>query len=181
MGADNMLGNGVVNISNIISFWSYLISSNAHFNFHYILNRHINITAYDLVLRYLWNPLYFLVMGCISKVNINLIFSYQKISYLPKSGPAFAKPYVVVFFSMFNEVRWEGIVCIVDIGRIGDHRCLNLLFKDFEGPDHLTFKEWRLCFVSVWNKNQNISLLDMKMLWLLHLGYSVSHRECQDC
>ena len=50
MGADNMLGNGVVDISNIISFWSYLISSNAHLNFHYILNRHINFTAYDLVL-----------------------------------------------------------------------------------------------------------------------------------
>jgi hypothetical protein len=57
----------------------------AHLNVHYILNRHINFIAYDLVLWYLLKPLYFLVMGCISKANINLISSYQKIPYLPRS------------------------------------------------------------------------------------------------
>ena len=136
MGADNMLGNGVVDIYNIISFWSYLISSNAHLNFHYILNRHINFTAYDLVLWYLLKPLYFLVMGCISKANINLISSYQKIPYLPRSEPPFSKPYVVVFFFLlFNEVRWEGIFCFVDIGRIVHHHCLNFYVQRFLNKD----------------------------------------------
>ena len=29
---------------------------------------------------------------------------------------------------MFSELRWEVIVCFVDIGGIDDHYCLNFLF-----------------------------------------------------
>ena len=32
------------------------------------------------------------------------------------------------FFFVFSELRWEVIVCFVDIGGIDDHYCLSLLF-----------------------------------------------------
>jgi hypothetical protein len=37
--------------------------------------------------------------------------------------------HVVVFFCVqLIQLRWEGIVCFVDIGGIDDHHCLNFLF-----------------------------------------------------
>ena len=45
----------------------------------------------------------------------------------PKPGPEFPSSYVVVFFK-FNELRWEVIVCFVNIGGIVDHHCDNFLF-----------------------------------------------------
>ena len=31
-------------------------------------------------------------------------------------------------YSMFNDLRWEIIICFVDIGGVVDHHCLNILF-----------------------------------------------------
>ena len=45
----------------------------------------------------------------------------------PKPGPGFPTSYVMVFF-MFNELKCEVIVHLVDIGGIVDHDCLNLGF-----------------------------------------------------
>ena len=44
----------------------------------------------------------------------------------PKPGPGFPTSYVMVFF-VLSELRWEAIVCVVDIGGIGDHRCFYFL------------------------------------------------------
>jgi len=45
----------------------------------------------------------------------------------PKPGPIFPTSYVVIFF-MFNGLRWNVVVCFVDINEIVDHQCLNFLF-----------------------------------------------------
>jgi len=42
----------------------------------------------------------------------------------PKPGPRFPTSYVVAFFC-FHDMRWEVIVCFVDIG---GHHCINLFF-----------------------------------------------------
>ena len=49
----------------------------------------------------------------------------------PKPGSGFSMSYVVVFFLVFSELRWEMVVRFVDIGRIVDHSCLNILFIHF--------------------------------------------------
>ena len=45
----------------------------------------------------------------------------------PKPWPGFPMSYAWFFF-LFNDLRWEVIVCFVDIGWIVDHHCSNLIF-----------------------------------------------------
>ena len=50
-----------------------------------------------------------------------------------KPEPRNPLSYVFVFF-VFNTLRWEIVVCFVDIGKIVDHHCLNFLFIIYRIP-----------------------------------------------
>jgi hypothetical protein len=71
---------------------------------------------------------------CVSSFweEVNLCRSFQLFVYFfcacLTPGPWFPMSYVVVFFLMFNDLRWGVAVCFVDIGGIIDHHCLNSLF-----------------------------------------------------
>ena len=48
-----------------------------------------------------------------------------------RPGPVFPRPYAIMplsFFFVFNGLRWEVVVCFVDIGGIVVLHCLNFLF-----------------------------------------------------
>ena len=47
---------------------------------------------------------------------------------VPSQDLNFQRHFVVYFFFMFNELKWEVIVRFVDIGGNVDHHCLNFLF-----------------------------------------------------
>jgi hypothetical protein len=67
----------------------------------------------------------------------------------PQTRTWFLMSYVVVFF-MFNKLRWEVIVHIVDIGGIAEHHFLNFLFI-------IIWLPWYICIAEIllkvaWNK-----------------------------
>ena len=49
------------------------------------------------------------------------------LSVCPKSGPGFSLAYVMIIFVFFWSVR-EVVACLVDIGTVVNHHCLNFLF-----------------------------------------------------
>jgi hypothetical protein len=83
-----------------------------------------------------FNPALFVYLSqdrtCISNIIIMLLSPLKM-----ETGPGFQMHYVTVFF-VFNDWRWEMIICFVDIGGIVDHQCL-------------TFFRWGIiiCFVDI--------------------------------
>ena len=84
----------------------------------------------------------------------------------PKPGPGFPTSYVVGFFCVFSEWKWE---VIVHIGGIVDHHCLNFLFIiSWRGNKYTSIEKLKVHVKRVpvaWPTNQN---------WPIGLGIQIS-------
>ena len=98
-------------------------------------------------------------MSCFRYIDFilysGILFTYIWIIKLEREicflGSGFPTSYVVI--CLFNDLRWETIVCFIDIGEIVDHHCINFLYITHDTRFNLLKFNWCYTFevhVKVW-------------------------------
>jgi hypothetical protein len=98
------------------------------------------------------------------------IFCYLRLFYYSRHT------YVVVFF-VFGDLRWDVIVCFVDIGGIVDHHCLNCLFitnvnnmeTDYLLKDQINKLLFKCWYSKQWQNTNLPTVYKENLLFQIHL------------